>query len=336
MSSQAKPNSSTGTNEIILATVYFSVASIGMMTGNKVATNHLPLPSTLIILQAVATCAPLAVSSQVIGLQKALCVKWLPVAALFAAMLFTSMQSFLYCTVSTILVFRNVATICSTVVEYFVRGKKANVQIVASELTIIAGCVVYGWGQLGISWLGFFWIMLNVAAQVAYGNLVKVYLSTLRDDRGQELSKYTCAYYNNFLCLPFFLLTFFIWGEHNTILANAERVSTWGWAMVVFTCVCGYCLATSGFGLQKLVSATTFLVVNNMVKIANILLGMVFLNDRFSSFSAAAGCIVSLGAGVWYSYEQNKLNAAPQKHVEEEVETAGATEMKPPAECDEA
>ena len=107
----------------------------------------------------------------------------------------------------------------------------------------------------------------------------KIRASRLRSNITTHL-QYTCAYYNNFLCLPFFLLTFFIWGEHNTILANAERVSTWGWAMVVFTCVCGYCLATSGFGLQKLVSATTFLVVNNMVKIANILLGMVFLNDR--------------------------------------------------------
>jgi len=299
--------------EVIFALVYFSVASIGMMTGNKVATNHLPLPSTLIILQAVSTCLPLAVSSQVIGLQRALCIKWLPVAFLFAAMLFTSMQSFLYCTVSTILVFRNIATICSTVVEYFVRGKAANLPIIASELTIILGCVVYGWGQLGISMMGFFWIMLNVAAQVAYGNLVKVYLSTLRDDKGHELSKYTCAYYNNLLCLPIFVLTFFIWGEHYTISEKAAAVSPTGWILVAFTCVCGYCLATSGFGLQKLVSATTFLVVNNMVKIANILLGMAFLSDRFSSTWAAVGCIISLGAGVWYSYEQNRLNAATTK-----------------------
>lgn len=107
--------------EIMLAVIYFSASSIGMMTGNKVATNHLPLPSTLIILQAIATCIPLATNAEVLGLQKKLCVKWVPVTVLFAAMLFTSMQSFLYCTVSTILVFRNVATICSTVVEYLVR-----------------------------------------------------------------------------------------------------------------------------------------------------------------------------------------------------------------------
>eukprot|EP00667_Euglena_gracilis_P012618 EG_transcript_12975 len=317
--------------EIMLAVIYFSASSIGMMTGNKVATNHLPLPSTLIILQAIATCIPLATNAEVLGLQKKLCVKWVPVTVLFAAMLFTSMQSFLYCTVSTILVFRNVATICSTVVEYLVRGKKANLPIIASELTIILGCVIYGWGQLGISWLGFFWIMLNVAAQVAYGNLVKVYLSTLKDDNGQELSKYTCAYYNNLLCLPIFGITFFIWGEHNVVSLKVASVSPLGWGVIAFTCICGYYLATSGFGLQRLVSATTFLVVNNMVKIANILLGMFFLADRFSSAWAAFGCILSLGAGVWYSYEQNKLNSVSAKITagSDSEEKKTATEMDP-------
>ena len=301
----------TQSKEVAMAAAWFAASSIGMMTGNKVATNHLPLPSTLVMLQAMATCVPLAVNKDVLGLEKKLVIKWLPVAALFSLMLFTSMQSFLYCTVSTILVFRNVATVCSTVVEFLVRGKKANVNIVLSELTIILGCVIYGWGQLGISWWGFFWIMMNVAAQVAYGNLVKVYLNTLKDGKGQDLSKYTCAYYNNLLCLPFFMVTFFIWGEHNKIATNVATISPWGWGIIVFTCLCGYFLATTGFGLQKLVSATTFLVVNNMVKIANILLGMMFLNDRFTSIWAAVGCIVSLGAGVWYSYEQNKMNSQP-------------------------
>ena len=301
----------TNSKEVALAAAWFAASSIGMMTGNKVATNHLPLPSTLVILQAVATCVPLAMNSEVLGLEKKLCMKWLPVAALFSLMLFTSMQSFLYCTVSTILVFRNVATICSTVVEFLVRGKRASVNIVLSELTIIAGCIIYGWGQLGINWWGFFWIMLNVAAQVAYGNLVKVYLSTLKDAKGQDLNKYTCAYYNNLLCLPFFMITFCVWGEHNNFVAKTTAISSWGWCIIIFTCACGYFLATTGFGLQKLVSATTFLVVNNMVKIANILLGMMFLNDRFSSSWAAFGCMVSLGAGVWYSYEQNKINQQP-------------------------
>lgn len=81
--------------------------------------------------------------------------------------------------------------------------------------------------------------------------------------------QYTCAYYNNLLCLPIFGITFFIWGEHNVVSLKVASVSPLGWGVIAFTCICGYYLATSGFGLQRLVSATTFLVVNNMVKIAD-------------------------------------------------------------------
>eukprot|EP00992_Anisonema_acinus_P002533 TRINITY_DN10858_c0_g1_i1.p1 TRINITY_DN10858_c0_g1~~TRINITY_DN10858_c0_g1_i1.p1 ORF type:complete len:326 (+),score=98.89 TRINITY_DN10858_c0_g1_i1:59-1036(+) len=306
--------------EVALAVVYFSISSIGMMTGNKVATNHLRAPSTLVILQAIATFVPLGLMKDTLPLQRDLCRKWVPVAALFASMLFTSMQSFLYATVSTILVFRNIATIISTVVEYLVRGKKANTRIVASEITIVLGCVIYGWSQLGLNFWGLFWIMANVAVQVAYGNLVKVYLCNLRDSTGKELSKYSCAYYNNVLAIPFFSLTFLVWGEHTHLREMVTAVSPWGWLCIGFTCVAGYFLATTGFGLMKLVSATTFLVVNNMVKIANILLGILFLNDTFSGILPIIGCVLSLGAGVWYSWEQNKLNeeiAAAARAAEE-------------------
>jgi drug/metabolite transporter (DMT)-like permease len=302
--------------EVMFAMAYFSLSSIGMMLGNKMATNYLPLPSTLVIAQALFTVIPLALSSEVIPLQRQLIIRWMPCAVLFAMMLFTSMQSFLFANVSTILVFRNIATIVSTVVEYFVRGKVANYRIVASEITIVLGCVIYGWTQLGLKFWGLFWVLLNVGAQVAYGNIVKLYLCNLKDPHGNELGKYSCAYYNNVLGLPFFFVTFALWGEYKAVVPSVMKIQTWGWCIILFTCVMGYFLATTGFGLQKLVSATSFLVINNMVKIGNILLGIIFLNDRFSGLMPALGCVISLGAGVWYSWEQNALNNAPiTKHV---------------------
>eukprot|EP00906_Rhabdomonas_costata_P004023 RCo006034 len=295
--------------EVSVAVLYFSVSSIVMMTGNKLATVHLPLPSTLVIVQAIFTVLPLALNKEVLPLQLWLVRRWLPIAALFAAMLFTSMQSFLYATVSAILVFRNIATIVSTVVEYLVRGKEANARIIASEVLIVLGCVIYGWTQLGIDPRGLMWVLLNVVAQVAYGNLVKVRLCTIRDAHNRKLSKYTCAYYNNVLGLPMFFATFCVYGEFTKLAPLIDKLTVWGCCVILFTCVAGYFLATSGFGLQHLVSATSFLVVNNMVKIANILLGIVFLNDRFSGVVPALGCILSLGAGVWYSVEQNRLSS---------------------------
>eukprot|EP01006_Ploeotia_vitrea_P050447 TRINITY_DN67463_c11_g2_i2.p1 TRINITY_DN67463_c11_g2~~TRINITY_DN67463_c11_g2_i2.p1 ORF type:complete len:334 (-),score=31.09 TRINITY_DN67463_c11_g2_i2:759-1760(-) len=293
--------------EIAYASVLFSASSVGMMSGNKWATQYMPLPSTLVILQAIVTVVLLMPQKDVYKLSPPIIKKWIPVAALFSAMLFTSMKSFLFVNVSTILVYRNVSAVISTVVEFFVRGKKTNANVIASEITIVAGCVIYGWGQIEFNWWGFFWIVMNVLAQVAYGNLVKVYLHTITTPDGKELSKYTCSYYNNVLCLPFILCTLFIWGEHNKMEGVLSGISTIGWFAVGVTCIVGYFISTSGFGLQKLVSATTFLVVNNMVKIANILIGILFLNDKLVGWGAILGCSLSLGAGVWYSWEQNRI-----------------------------
>eukprot|EP01006_Ploeotia_vitrea_P040952 TRINITY_DN66474_c0_g1_i1.p1 TRINITY_DN66474_c0_g1~~TRINITY_DN66474_c0_g1_i1.p1 ORF type:complete len:321 (-),score=12.96 TRINITY_DN66474_c0_g1_i1:100-1062(-) len=301
------------TKDVATASFLFSASSIGMMSGNKWATLYMPLPSTIILFQVITTAILLFPQKNVSKLSLPIVIKWIPVAALFSAMIFTSMRTFLYVNVSTILVYRNVSSIVSTVVEYFVRGKKASFNTVASEVTIVLGCVIYAWGQLQFNWRGFFWIVLNVLAQVAYGNLVKVYLHTIKTPDGKELTKYTCSYYNNVLCLPFILATLIIWGEHTKVADTLSNMIPMGWVAVSFTCVVGYFISTSGFGLQRLVSATTFLVVNNMVKIANILIGILFLNDKLVGWRAVLGCCLSLGAGIWFSWEQNRLQQLASK-----------------------
>ena len=89
-------------------------------------------------------------------------------------------------------------------------------------------------------------------------------------------------------------------------MSKVESVTIGGWAWVTITCVLGFMISTSGFGLQKLVSATTFLVVNNVTKFLNILLGLLFLNDSIG-FHDGGGCVIAIGAGAWYSYAQMRL-----------------------------
>ena len=102
------------------------------------------------------------------------------------------------------------------------------------------------------------------------------------------------------------LVVLVVQGEHQVMVQKLESVTFSGWAWVVITCVLGFMISTSGFGLQKLVSATTFLVVNNVTKFLNIFLGLVFLGDSIG-FHDGGGCVVAIGAGAWYSYAQMKL-----------------------------
>jgi len=286
----------------VSAVAQFAVASVAMMVGNKQAVTALPLPCTVVIIQCVGTLLLLGFCRQHLKPIEAGTAKhWLPIAVLFALMIFTSMKTFVYVGVSTVIIMRNVGAIVTTVVEYYVRGVTVNRRIVASEVAIVVGAVMYGWGAVDFNWTGLFWLLVNVGGQVAYGVTVKKLTDIHAEIR--DMSKYTMSLYNNTLALPLIAVVLVLQKEHEVISDKVAAVTAGGWAVIAVTCFFGFLISTSGFGLQKLVSATTFLVINNLTKFFNILLGVLFMNDKLVGFSDAAGCVVALGAGFWYSYE---------------------------------
>ena len=288
----------------------FAIASITMVAGNKAAVTHFPLPCTLVVIQALGTIALLSAfcRSGLAPFNGPLLREWLPIAVLFTLMLYTSMKSFVYSGVATILILRNVGAIFTTIVEYFVRGTTANAATYASEVVIVIGAVLYTGGAVDISSVGLFWILSNVAAQVMYGVLLKHRMDT--SPAIKEMTNFSMSMYNNALATPMVLLVLVLQGEHlqaHDVITNATGTA---WTLVLLTCVFGFVISTSGFALQKLVSAASFLVINNLTKFVNILLGVFVLQDRVVGWNGIGGCALALGAGVWYSYEQIKLKAA--------------------------
>jgi hypothetical protein len=298
----------TGNWDFIQAVGQFCFASVSMMLGNKQAVTALPLPCTLVVIQALGTLLLLQMPycrSQMQPFTLATARQWLPIACLFTLMLFTSLKSFVYAGVATVLIFRNIGAILTTIVEYFVRGVVVNAKIVLAELLIVLGAVMYGWGAVDFTWVGLFWILLNVAGQVAYGVTVKRMMDVY--PHFKEMSKFTMSQYNNTLALPLVSLVLVIQGEHTDIGAKLAEVSGPEWGIIALTCFFGFLISTSGFGLQKLVSATTFLIINNLTKFLNIFLGIMLSMDRLVGWLDISGTLIALAAGCWYSYEQAKL-----------------------------
>jgi hypothetical protein len=184
----------TSSTEMLSALLLFGVSSIGMMLGNKLAVSALPLPCTLVLIQAIGTLGLLfGTRSKMDSFRKDIAIQWLPIAMLFTLMLYTSLKSFVYATVSTVIIFRNIGVIFTTIVEFIVRGETVNIEIVAAELTIVAGAVIYGWSSVDFTWVGLFWILFNVAGQVAYGVLVKSQMD--RRPHFKEMTKFTMSFY---------------------------------------------------------------------------------------------------------------------------------------------
>ena len=199
----------------------------------------------------------------------------------------------------------------TTVAEYYVRGTVVNANIIASEVVIVVGAVLYTGGAVDLSAQGMTWILSNVGAQVAYGILLKLRIDS--HPSLKKLSRFSMSMYNNVLATPMILVVLFVQGEHEQFSFVLPNVDTWGWFLVLLTCVFGFIISTSGFALQKLVSAATFLVINNLAKFINILLGVFVLNDRIIGWNGVGGCVLALGVGAWYSYEMMRLRNAKEE-----------------------
>eukprot|EP01059_Diplonema_ambulator_P035694 TRINITY_DN8513_c0_g1_i2.p1 TRINITY_DN8513_c0_g1~~TRINITY_DN8513_c0_g1_i2.p1 ORF type:complete len:367 (+),score=124.45 TRINITY_DN8513_c0_g1_i2:42-1103(+) len=317
MSSEEKDRQSPAL--FMAAVAQFCVSSVGMMIGNKMAMDYLrdaetghALPSTLVVVQVIGTLALLGYFRQHIDKDKLTpeCAKsWIPIFTLFAGMIYTSAKTFQYVHVSFVIIVRNVGAIVTTFVEYFVRNTTVNAQILIAEITIVFGTVLYsqeGSRYFKDFWAGIVWCMLNVVCQTLYGVTLKWKMD--HDKSIKEMSKYTMSLFNNLLCLPYLVVVACVSGEPWYYSEILPAVPMSGWVVILVTCVIGFMISTSGFGLQKLVSATTFLVINNMTKILNIILGIVFLNDNLPGGISVLGCFISLGGGFWYSYQTMQLN----------------------------
>ncbi len=66
------------------------------------------------------------------------------------------------------------------------------------------------------------------------------------------------------------------------------------------SCIIGCCISYSGLWLQKLVTATTFMVLGSCTKIIVILYGILFLSDS-RSFLSILGALLSIVGSYAYA-----------------------------------
>merc|ERR1719247_2550314 len=81
----------------------------------------------------------------------------------------------------------------------------------------------------------------------------------------------------------------------------AEQTTLSSWSLVLFSCICGCCLGYLGLRCQALVSATTFLMLQNFSKVVLIFLSMCVFGDSIKAASAI-GCLLSMSGALCYAY----------------------------------
>jgi len=151
--------------KMALVCAAYMISSAGMSVFNKLAVRVLPLPITLVIVQMAFTVVSLALNPKAIRFGSSHdTLRWgLTIPLLFAAMLVSSMFAMEHNTLGTVVVFRNVAPLCTLLLERMFRWPThANFETIAALLTIVAGVALYHQEAIGLTVIGLLTIGLNL------------------------------------------------------------------------------------------------------------------------------------------------------------------------------
>lgn len=285
--------------------------SVGMHVLNKSLAGSLEAPSLISIIQmAIAVVLLGSVNfKQFMEANRQQMRTWLVVPIFFAAMLCSSFYTYQYISLSLLTVVRNLTPLFVLPIESLVmpaeKRPSVTFAMVAAILIMLAGTVVYSGGLTDISRIGIGFAVANMVL-AASDRIIQRRLLT---DECKSLSSSTCAIINNSLgMLPCILLAFFTDEVHAT--TTPEHKAHWSdpriMVLLFFSGCAGIGICYMGFECQRVISATSFFVMQNVSKVAVVTCGVVFFHDPIRSPTAAGGLLLSLVGSYLYSWTQLK------------------------------
>lgn len=280
------------------------LGGMGMNVVNKVAAVLFPASFLLVILQmSFAIVFLLLVEMRKMTCKSYLDIaKWMVVPFLFSGILATSLFSFKMASLSTVMICRNVLPFITFSVEKIFLNTPATVSgsLVLSMVSTLAGVLLYSVSQShnpAESSQGLLLVYINAMLcacdRLCQSNLLK------SKDFGASIS--FCLLLNNLFGMVPILMLAVATGETQTwhrALTKAEPI-TWLW--VSMSCCCGFCLGYLGLKTQSAVTATTSLMLQNIVKVLLIFVGVMCFGDILDT-SATTGCYIAMFGGLWYGY----------------------------------
>jgi len=231
---------------------------------------------------------------------------WSFVPLLFFGMLVSSFFSFEYLTLSMMMVVRNLTPLVTLPVEMAIMpaDKQPNVSrwMIMALTVMLVGAFLYG-GAITLSWLGLAFALLNMVLAIAD----RVAQRKLLTSSCKDLSTETCVLLNNLLgCIPTALIGYHL-GE----------VKEFNWALwfqssatllLILSGIIGSGICYFAIAVQREISATSFMVLQNSSRMCVVVAGIVIFGDRVDSLAKVVGLVLSFGGAIWYGRTQ--LDAA--------------------------
>ncbi len=285
-------------HEPALASVCWSVCSVGMTILNKWAVDLTSSPMGVIVVQlAVSSLCALASGQVHFGngtLKWAVSVPWL-----FVVMMVSSMMAMQHVTLGTIVVVRNLGPVITLLVETLVHrpdNLSCDAKTVASTLSIGVGVLLYELNEVRFSAVGTLWLLSNLVSACAE-RMVQRHLLAVH---AVDVSKPGLMLLNNGIgCVLSALALQLTAPAQWHKLYRAARRERHALVAVAASSIVAPALSYTGLWLQRNVTATSFMVLGSATKLAVIAWGILFLRDAHGALSVSGALLSIVGA---YAY----------------------------------
>lgn len=251
------------------AVIFYMVSSAGMMIFNKLALRVVHLPIALVLIQMVFTSLVLVgvpsfrASIRYGTWQDA--IRWARVIPLlFAVMLASSMIALRHASMGAVVVFRNIAPIFTLAFEAVVSERtQVDLPTMLSLVAALGGVILYSRHDIEFSLKGFLWMLLNMGSAVVE-RLAQRWMIAVEPI---DVSKTGMMLLNNAIGALLLVPLLIPFGEARQ-LGSLLHLGLWEMTLLLLSCCVGMSISYAGINVQKHLTATAMLVLNNSCKCA--------------------------------------------------------------------
>lgn len=278
------------------------LSSVAMQVANKFAAVSFQASALLVIIQMLIADALILMTQYRLLKYKDWrdLVRWSVVPFLVSGLLVSSIYAYKVTTMSTVLILRNFLPLVTFTGEKMLLGVPRVVQLplVMSMFLTLVGTIMYGYQDASVTWTACAFIVINCIFTVADRLTERILIG----NPDFSVSLPLCILMDNTLgILPMIGLAcstgeIFMWP---TVVMEAPH-NAWFW--VIVSGIIGCCYGFQGLQVQKMVSATSVLMMQNFGKIVVVFLD-ICLNQAMD-FASFVGCVISIVGAFFYGSQQ--------------------------------
>lgn len=230
---------------------------------------------------------------------------WLPLNILFVSMLCTGFLSLVYNNVPMVTVCKNLANFFTILGDFWFFGEKVSQLTLSSVAVMTSGAIFAGFNDLGFSFVGYMWMLLNCMTTSGYVLYMRFASTSIK------LPKFGMVFYNNLLSMFILSPLIIIMGELPALMDPEIMTPSFIVANVAAGFL-GFYLNFASLWCVSSTSATTYAIFGSLNKVPITVLGFFLFDAALTTEGVWGVCIATCG-GFLYAYSKIRESNLKQK-----------------------